>query len=150
MAWIPGTHEETLTIDADYETVRDFFCDPATFQAAFTQLKSAEEIEPDVWRWVLEEKVEKGIKFKADYTVRYERDDNVLTWETIDGNMRSSGRAEVLERDGGAEVRYSETIETELPVPRLMVKVFKPIVQREVDKGVADYLHHARRICEGG
>ena len=128
--------------------MRDIFCDPARFKAAFTEMERAQELEPGTWRWVLEEKSEKGIKFKADYTVRYTREDNVLTWDTIDGNMKSRGRVEVRQTASNkAEVDYSETISTSLPIPKLMTKVFQPIVQREVTKGVSDFLRHARALC---
>lgn len=150
MAWIDGTHQETFVVDADYETVRDVFCDPARFKAAFTQLESSEEVEPGTWHWTLQEKSEKGIKFKADYTVRYTRDDDVLTWETLEGNMKSRGRTEVRQTASGkGEVHYSETISTSLPIPKLAGKVFQPIVQREVSKGVTDFLVHARDLCTG-
>lgn len=148
MAWIDGTHEETFVVDAPFERVRDVFCDPAEFKAAFTLMETATEVEPGTWHWVLQEKVEKGIKFKADYTVKYERDGDVLTWDTVEGNMKSRGRTEVVDKGGKGEVRYTETISTELPIPRLASKVFQPIVQREVTKGVTDFLRTAQQICE--
>lgn len=148
MAWIDATHEEKFVVDADYEIVRNIFCDPARFKAAFTEMERSEEVEPETWRWILKEKSEKGIKFKADYTVRYTREDNVLTWDTVEGNMKSRGRLEVRKTASEkAEVDYSETISTSLPIPKLMTKVFQPIVQREVTRGVSDFLHHARKLC---
>ncbi len=149
MAWIPGTHEETFEVDAEYEAVRDFFCDPAEFHAAFTELERAEEIEDGVWRWVLNERTEKGLKFQPDYTVSYTRRDNVLTWETVDGNLRTQGRCEVRDTSPRPTVDYSETIETELPIPKITVRVFQPIVAREVKKGIVDYLQVSRKILEG-
>lgn len=147
MAWIEGTHEETFVVDADYDDVVAYFCDPGQFKAALAQVESAEEIDENVWRWVLEEKKEKGIRFKADYTVEYTREGDSLTWTTREGNLRSSGKTELTDLGGGqTEVAYVETIATDLPIPKLAAKVFRPIVAREIAAGVGDFLERSRGI----
>jgi uncharacterized membrane protein len=149
MAWIEGTHEETFVVDAPHEEVAEFFCDPAKFQEALGQVESAEETEEGVWHWVLEEKAEKGIKYQADYTVKYERDGDTLTWHTLEGNMKSEGKTVVTDLGGGqTEVEYKETIATDLPIPKLMAKVFKPIVAREIAGGVGDFLEKSRELLQ--
>ena len=150
MAWIEGTHEETFVVDAPYDEVVDFFCDPARFKEAFGQMEVTEEVEEDVWKWVLVEKNEKGIKFQGRYVVEYQRDDNVVEWTTREGNMRSEGRTEVTDLGGDqAEVHYVETIATDLPIPKLAAKIFRPIVAREIRGGVGEFLENCRQILEG-
>jgi carbon monoxide dehydrogenase subunit G len=146
MAWIEGTEEQTFVVNASYQDVVDFFNDPATFRECLSQIESAEEVEEGVWHWVLEEKAEKGIKYQADYTVKYETtDDGQGKWHTLEGNMRSEGVVECSEVDEGrTEVHYKETIATDLPIPKLMAKVFRPIVAREIRKGVGSFLDCAR------
>lgn len=150
MAWIEGTQEKTFEVDAPVDEVAAFFCEPAEFQACLTQVVTAEEVEPMVWRWVLEEKAEKGINYQADYTVAYERiGEGSVRWETREGNMRSEGVTECREIAGGrTEVHHKETIATDLPIPRLMAKVFSPIVSREIRKGVTSFLDCARQRLE--
>ncbi len=147
MAWIEGTEEQTFEVDASLQEAADFFADPATFQECLSQVEQAEEVEPMVWRWVLQEKSEKGITYQADYTVEYERvSDDHVKWSTREGNMRSEGFARFDELDNGrTEVHYQETIATDLPIPRLMAKVFSPIVSREIRKGVGSFLDCARQ-----
>ncbi len=148
MAWIEGTHEETFVVGAPFDEVVAFFCDPARFKEAFSQMEVGEEVAELVWHWVLHEKNEAGIKFKADYTVEYERDGNALQWSTRDGgNMTSTGRTQVIDLGGGqTEVVYRETIATDLPIPRLAAKLFRPIVSREIAKGVGEFLDLSRQI----
>ena len=147
MAWIEGTEEQTFAVNSSYQDVVDFFSDPATFKECLSQIETAEEVESMVWRWVLEEKAEKGITYQADYTVAYEKvDDGHFKWTTREGNMRSEGFTKFKELgDGRTEVHYKETIATDLPIPRLMAKVFSPIVSREIRKGVGSFLDCARR-----
>lgn len=148
MAWIEGAHTESFVVDQPIDVVAAFFCDPAEFQRAFTQLASCEEVEENVWRWVLQPQSEAGVKFQADYTVEYTRDGNTVTWSTRDGGtLRSHGRTVLTDLGGGqTEVDYQETIATDLPIPRLAAKVFRPIVAREIAKGVGEFLTVSREL----
>jgi hypothetical protein len=60
--------------------------------------------------------------------------------------MRSEGftKFEKLGEDR-TKVHYKETIATDLPINRLMAKVFSPIVSREIRKGVGEFLDCARQ-----
>lgn len=144
MAWIEGTEEQTFTVEASYQDTLEYFGKPENFKQCLNQLESAEELDDGVWHWVLEEKSEKGITYKADYKVRYvfNEDEGEVTWEPHgeDNNMKSSGFARIKEASDGTQVHYKETIASDLPIPKLMAKVFKPIVAREIAKGVGEYL----------
>lgn len=148
MAWIEGTEERTFVVDAPYDDVVEFFCEPDSFRAAFSQMEDSEEIQPGVWKWTLQPKAEKGIKFQGIYTVRYERDGESVSWTTDEGNMRSTGSTTFDEVGQKTRVHYKETLEIDLPIPRLMAKVFKPIVSREVAGGIGDFLDRAQEILE--
>lgn len=149
MAWIEGTEEQTFVVKKDYDTVAGFFSDPAEFKRCLSELETGEEIEPMVWRWVLREKSEKGINFQPDYTVVYTAGDGMLEWQTREGNMRTEGVARYTKITGErTEVYYRETIATDLPIPRLLAKVFSPIVAREIRKGVGAYLDASRAWLE--
>lgn len=149
MAWIEGTEEQTFVVKKDLATVEAFFSDPAEFKRCLSDLNSAEEVEPMVWRWVLNEKSEKGITFQPDYTVVYKAGDGMLEWETREGNMRSEGVARYTRiTTNRTEVHYRETVATDLPIPRLLAKVFGPIVAREIRKSVGAYLDASRDWLE--
>src|SRR5690554_78308 len=149
MAWIEGTEEQTFIVKKDYDAVAGYFGNPAEFKRSLSELESAEQIEPMVWRWVLREKSEKGITFQTDYTVAYTAGDGILEWHTLEGNMRSEGVARYTRITGDrTEVHYRETIATDLPIPRLLAKVFSPIVAREIRKGVGAYLDASRAWLE--
>jgi carbon monoxide dehydrogenase subunit G len=148
MAWVKGQEERNFVIDAPYEDVVEFFCEPGNFREAFSQMESSEEIEPGVWTWTLQEKSEKGVNFQGKYTVEYDRDGDSISWSTREGNMKSSGSTEFEDLDGKTRVIYDETLEVDLPIPKLMAKVFKPIVSREVSGGIGDFLDRAKEILE--
>jgi carbon monoxide dehydrogenase subunit G len=148
MAWVKGKEDRSFIVDAPYDDVVEFFCEPANFRAAFSQMEQSEEIEEGVWHWTLQEKSEKGVRFQGIYTVEYQRDGDSIEWATREGNMKSSGSTRFDDLDGTTRVHYEETLEVDLPIPRLMAKVFKPIVSREVSGGIGDFLDEAKSILE--
>lgn len=149
MAWIEGTHEETRVIRAPLDRVRNWFGNPSVFREAMAQVQTAEEIESGLYRWILTEKNEKGIRFRPDYTVRYTLTGDEVTWQPVDGNMKSSGRCTMRAvADDRTEIAYRESIAVDLPIPRLMAKVFSPIVAREIRGGVVEYLDLSQKALE--
>lgn len=152
MTWVEADHERTFEVDAPFEEVAGFFSDPSHIQHCMPDLKQAEKIDDQAYRWLLEEVGAKNITFQGDYTVRYERDGEEVTWETEgEGTMRCEGRASFESiSDERTRVDYRETMASDLPVPRLAAKVFRPIVKREVKKGIDRYLDEAIAYLNAG
>ena len=149
MAWIEGTETRTFTVNAPVDEVADFFCEPEQFQHAFGQMESSEELEPGIWHWTLVEKAEKGIRFQGAYTVKYERDGETCTWDTVPGgNSTSKGRVVCRAQGNRTQVEYTETLSFDLPIPKLAAKIFRPIVAREIRHGVGEFLDRGKEIIE--
>lgn len=145
-----GTESRVFTVKASLEDTKAFMTDPSAFKALFQDMERSEQISDDTWRWVLQEKNEKGVKFKGDYTVKYTVDGDTMTWKTIsDGNMSSNGRATFKAAGDGTRIDYTETIMCDMKVNRLLAKVIKPIVDREIAKGVGGYLDGCRARLNG-
>jgi carbon monoxide dehydrogenase subunit G len=139
-----------MTISKGKEEVMAVMTDPDQFSAYLGDLETLEKKGEDTWRLILKELSEKGVRFKGDYTVKYTVSGDTLTWETISqGNMSSTGRATFRARgEGATEVDYTETVECNMDVNRLLAKVIKPIVQREIARGVGSYLDRAKEGLE--
>lgn len=158
MTWIEGERQRSFEVDAPLEEVAEFFSDPAKLKACLVKLERYEKIDDQTYRWILEEVGAKNITFQADYTVRYERDGDVVTWKSEgEGTMRTEGRVELEAIDGErTRVEYEEKLASDLPIPRLAKRVFRPIAAREIRSGVdafvdatIEYLN-AGRHREGG
>ncbi len=146
MAWIEGTESQCFQVSASPTEVADYFSDPERFAAAFSQLEHKEKLADGSWRWTLVGKSEKGITFQGVYTVQYQRTADGATWETTDGNMRSTGVVVCAPSKDGTEVTYTEVLAVDLPIPKLAAKIFRPIVAREIRAGVGDFLDRSRLI----
>lgn len=150
MAWIEATERRTYDIAAPIEKVYAFLSTPELLRAAFLELERYEMVDEHTARWFLKEKNEKGVKFKPDYTVRYGGNGkDRVEWSPVTGNMKATGTA-VLRAKGAdtTEVVYEETIASDIPINRLVAKVFQPIVAREIKRGVQGFLDRIKARLE--
>lgn len=142
MVKIPATEERTLMVKAPAAEVRDFFCNPALLREVTADVESFERVDPQRARWILTEKVEKGVRFRADYTVEYEsKGPDSVVWRSVDGNMDVAGEVRLQAIDAGrTEIHYRETVAPDLPITRLTAMLFKPIVARELRQDIGKFL----------
>ncbi len=142
MTWIEGEHQRSFEVQAPLDEVADFLSDPAQLKECMVDLERTEQIDEQTWRWIRKEIGAKNITFQGDYTVRYERDGDVVTWESIgEGTVRTDGRAELKAVDDETtRVDYREKLASDLPIPKLARRVFRPIVAREIKSGVDDFV----------
>ncbi len=142
MTKIAATEERTLTVRAPLQDVYQFFSDPGLLKEVTADVERFERLEGNKARWILIEKVEKGVRYLADYTVQYNPEGgNRVTWRTIEGNLETDGEVVLRSIDGSStEIRYRETVAPDLPISNLTAKLFKPIVAREVRKDIGKFL----------
>ncbi len=142
MTAISATEERTLTVRAPTVEVHDFFCNPTLLSELTADLESFEQKDKQCARFVLTEKVEKGVRFRADYTVAYEsKGSDRVVWRSIAGNMEVDGEVKLRPIDSNhTEIYYRETVAPDLPVSKLTAMLFKPIVARELRQDIGKFL----------
>jgi uncharacterized membrane protein len=145
---IAATEERVLAVQASPATVYAFFSSPQELSRSMASVERCELLPGNTVRWVLEEKVDKGIRFQADYVVAYESDgaEHVL-WRSVEGNMRNDGDVWIKPlAGGGTEIRYRESVEPELPITPLLATLIRPLVARELRGEISAFLErvHAR------
>lgn len=147
MAKIKASDERTFTVNAPLEEVYAFLSNGTRRAEIMSELERHEVIDDATHRYVLESKTEKGITFKGDFVVRYGGNGtDHVTWKGTKGNIDVDGSAQLKKLgDARTEVRYKETFAPDLPIPRLLAKVFSPIVSREVKKGIAEVIDAVER-----
>ena len=152
MTWIEGEHQRTFEVEASLDEVAEFLSDPSQVRHCMVDLEDAKRIDDDTWRWIREEVGAKGVTFQGDYTVRYLRDGDVVTWESVgEGTIRTEGRAELASvNEETTRVDYREKLASDLPIPRLAKKVFRPIVAREIRNGVDEFVDEVIAYINAG
>jgi len=142
MTKIAAVEEMTLHVTAPLNDVYKFFIDPELINEETVDVHRFERFDDSTARWVLVEKVEKGIRYQADYTVEYQGNgSDEITWRTIGGNLEASGTVRLQKvTESETEIRYRESVAPDLPITHLMAILFKPIVAREVRQGIGKFL----------
>jgi uncharacterized membrane protein len=146
MVRIAATEERVFTVKASPMTVYDFFSRPDKLSQAMASVERCERLPGNRVRWVLQEKVDKGIRFQADYIATYEGDGSEhVMWRSLEGNMRNDGDVWIRPLPSGdTEVRYRESVEPELPITPLMARLITPLVARELRREINDFLENVR------
>ena len=147
MAKIAATEEQVFRVPASPEQVYAFFTAPDKLRDATPGVERCEPLADGRVRWVLEEKVDKGIRFQADYVVAYDGNgtDHVRC-RFVEGNMVNDWDAWIKATPGGTEVRYRETVAPELPITPVLALLIKPLVARELRSGVSRFLDRVREV----
>lgn len=146
MVRIAASGEWTFCVPASLPSVYDFFAEPAQLCALLDSVDSYAVLEAGRVRWILKEKVEKGIHFKGDYTVVYEGNGiDHVHWHGIEGNMGGEGDVWLSATpDGGTKIRYRETVAPDLPITALMARLMQPIVARELRTELETFLERVK------
>ncbi len=146
MARIEATQTALFEVPASLEEAYSAFAEPEIVKSSIIGLDRYEILDNGDARWILKEKAEKGLRFRGDYTVRYGGNGaDKVNWYTVAGNIDTRGEVVLTRLSSGVRIDYRETLAPDLPIPRLMAKVFKPIVAREVRKDIDAYIENVKR-----
>ncbi len=146
MTRFTGSHRERFTVPVSPAVAALHFGDLDQIIRNYGPIERADVLDPDTIQLTLQEKGFRGVRYQAVYTVRYQRTPGSLRWSTIESqNLWSSGEARFVEAPGGTQIDYQQTIETEVPVPRLLATVAESFVRKEIEAGVQAYLQRMRK-----
>lgn len=146
MVRIAATEERVLDVAASPAQVYAFFSRPEALGQAMASVERCERLEGNRVRWVLAEKVDKGIRFRADYIVAFEGDGaEHVQWRSVAGNMGNDGDVWIRPRpEGGTALHYRESVAPDLPITPLMARLIAPLVARELRTEIHDFLERVR------
>lgn len=143
---IEAQARETLDLPCTIDEAWALIGDVARSSALIPDMEGCEEIEPDVWRYRYQAVGLKGFSFQPTYTARYTRTPPTgAEWKAIDGNLRQSGRWKLEKADDGTRATLEVHVEAELPVPKLLVGVARPLFVETFKKAIRGYVDAIRR-----
>ncbi len=152
MATFSSSDKRVVTIHASPERVVEALITPERIKESMAdELESSATVDDHTVRWIRKPVEEKGVKFRADYVVHYDYDGrDKVSWHTVGGgNMRSNGEARLAAApEGGTRVEYSESIECDMEVNRILAAVLRPIVEHKIKSGVGKYLANVKAGLE--
>jgi uncharacterized membrane protein len=148
MVRIAATEERVFRVPASPERVYAFFSKPEELSRAMASVERCERLPGSRVRWVLEEKVDKGIRFKGDYVVVHVGDGQQhVCWRSVEGNLHNDGDVWIRPlAEGGTEIRYRESVEPELPITPLLARLITPLVARELRSEINGFLERVQGL----
>ncbi len=147
MARFAGEYEESFTVDVEPEVAKKHFGNPEQIAHNHGDLERWEDQGDGKIHYVLKPKSEKGVTFNGVYTAQYGfASDDLFEWKTIgSGNVWSSGSIRFAAAGAGkARLVYKARMECEMQVNRILAKMIKGIVSREISKGSKAFLDRMR------
>ena len=152
MPTFSATDQRTITIRAPRDQVAQALGNPARVREHLAdELDSGELVDPTTIHYVRKLVEEKGVRFRGDYVVRYAIGDAGVTWASIgDGaNMRSRGEAKLFAvGDGTTRVEFTQSIECDMEVNRLLAVVLRPIVEHKLKASIGGFLTKVKASLE--
>ena len=141
MGGFTGRHEEELILSlsvseamaAWFDMPRQGRCTPGTVSV---EIEGADRLVV-----VLEEERAGTVRFQGRYTMCFAREGDTIRWQTTpDSNMTVRGAARFSATTGGCRVAFSERIDADLGLNRLVTRAVKPIADRIMARGQRKYL----------
>jgi carbon monoxide dehydrogenase subunit G len=150
MVKFKGSLGRTFVIRRTVDEVAATMTDPSVFHRFILGLERFEAKEDGTYRFSLYEKREKGVRFKGDYCVRYDVEPGrSMRWHTVGpSNMTTEGRVRFAQQGTTTDVSYEETIVCDMDINPLIGRIIRPIVKREISKGVSTFLDRVREHLE--
>jgi uncharacterized membrane protein len=141
MAELGGSIDEVFHAAQELEVVKAHFADRQRIVACTDQIDRVELIGDDTIRFLLKEQNHAGYRFQPDYRVRYRLAGDELSWEAVEpSNLKNSGRARFEREGAGTKIRFHQRIAFELPIPRMVIGLVQPVVDRILAPSLRTYV----------
>lgn len=153
MAKFPTDVDESVTIAAPRERVYAYLWDVVGSSRCVPDLATCECVGPDTYRFISRERAAGPVSMVARYTARYEGNGvDRIRFESVavEGDNTDVRGTIVFERatEIATQVRFTQTIAPDTPVPRLVQGLVRSFVQREAASAVRGFLDNVRRQME--
>jgi hypothetical protein len=142
MSGLVGRHEETFTLPGSPAAVQAHFANLDVIVAATERVERTELLGDGMVRFVLQPQGVAGFGFTPDYRVRWTTSGAELRWEPVQpSNLLNRGFARFEPAPGGGtKVTWSQEITIQAQIPRLMMSVVQPVIDRTLGPSLRAYL----------
>lgn len=135
--------KRTIEIPHDCQTVYDLVKDVKLSGECMSSVEEVIPLGDDRFEFILKEKGLDGVKsmtFKGHYIAQYHFEPRSISWQSIDGNMSSSGRYDFEATSKGVKIDAQLSNNLPINVPPIFRIPAELIVKHELLKTVVDML----------
>lgn len=132
-----GQLTRTFTTRASPPQVTAFLSDPQTWVAHQEEIETSRDLGDGRLDITLKEHTHGPARFQGRYQCTWRSTADGARWDSEDGaNFVVHGQVRVRATGAGSEVTWTESVEADVPVPRLMVRVVRPIAEALMARGL--------------
>ena len=129
---------ETIDLPCDFDTAFDFFMDVNATGKCFSKVEEIKNLGDDKYHYIMTREGVGKYSVQVEYAAKYsfDRDKGVVEWTPVKGvgNGVCSGKSIVTDKGGAAQVKFSTTMNLELPLPGLAKPHYQAFRQPGVRK----------------
>lgn len=149
MSKVRVEYNRTARVRAPVADVYRFFAEPDLMAQEAVNLDRYEKLDDTRSRWLFRSRTQaKGLDFAPEYTVTISGNgEDRVSWRSIPGlgNTESEGSVELRETGGATEIRYRQVSTPDLPVPKLVARMFEIIARKLALKDMEEYFDRVVR-----
>ena len=146
MPRLTSTYNRSFTTRATPDQVIDLLSNPDTWRQHQGEIHTSTVVDAQTLDVVLKKHTHGPTTFQGRYRCRWTRTEDGARWDADPGaNFEVHGKVSVRASQGGSHVSWTEHVEAEVQIPRLLVRVVRPIADKLMAKGIDRFCQSMQR-----
>lgn len=147
-AMVEVSINKQFDVNADIDTVFALLSNVPESASHFPKVAQLVDEGDNTYRWEMEEMAAAGFSHQVIYAAKYhsDKDSGSITWTAVPGvgNSLINGSWALSSNGSGTSLTFTTTGELNVPVPRLMAKMAKPVVTQQFSQEVDTYISNLK------
>ena len=148
MVWIEASASHEVVIRAEKAAILELLQNIPVCGPMFPGVDRIEDLGDNRYRWLIKERRTLGTSFVGNYVAEYTHTTDAVSWKTIEGNMKTTGRWRLSGPDLAVRVRAEATTELDAPVPRFLKTPAQLFAVKETRDGLKAQLEGIKAAVE--
>mmetsp|Transcript_8565 Transcript_8565/g.14732 ORF Transcript_8565/g.14732 Transcript_8565/m.14732 type:complete len:525 (-) Transcript_8565:57-1631(-) len=146
-----------IEVKCSAEDVIRYLSDVEKVAQCYPDADKVEKLGDGTYKWTMTERNVATVRLRGVQVCKYSRDGNSVVWEAVDPtngdktNMQSNGKFLVEPTgDSSCKVLVEAKLETEVPIPQMLVGFARKLAEREMRLTWNAYLEAIKKAAETG
>lgn len=137
---------KTFDVDADVDRVFDLLANVPESASHYPNVEKLNDKGDNVYEWVMEEIGVANFSHQVIYASKYVGDKaaGTVVWTPAGGDSEVSGDWKLTSNGSGTTCEFTVNANLDLPVPRLLKGMAKPLVEQQFDGQIDQYISNLK------
>lgn len=137
---------KTFDVNADVDRVFDLLANVPESASHYPNVEKLNDKGDNVYEWVMEEIGVANFSHQVIYASKYVGDKaaGTVVWTPAGGDSEVSGDWKLTSNGSGTTCEFTVNANLDLPVPRLLKGMAKPVVEQQFDGQIDQYISNLK------